>query len=79
MPTHTAAIRTIDRDPTRRHGIPCRLITLTLNTVMFPVFPQNRIPAFPQVFPDLHFELLFRFVRDFSTRRQRRHRRQMRR
>jgi len=35
-----------------------RLITLTLNTMMFPVFPQNRIPAFPQVFPDLHFELL---------------------
>ena len=54
-----------------------RLITLTLNTMMFPVFPQNRIPAFPQVFPDLHFELLYRFVRDFSTEQHRQHRQRM--
>jgi hypothetical protein len=29
--THTATIGTIDRDPTRRDGIPCRLITFTLD------------------------------------------------
>jgi hypothetical protein len=31
MPTHTATIRAIDRDPTRRDGMPCRLVTLTLD------------------------------------------------